>query len=330
MMLVNGIWQAAWNPYQKTGENGDFIRQTSSFRHWVTVDGSAGRTGSAGFKAEAGRYHLYVALICPWASRALLVRKLKKLEKVISISIVDPRLTDQGWRFVTKEQGGLAGATEDHLHHSQFIHQLYTKADPAVSGRATVPVLWDKHTNTIVNNESADIIEMLNSVFDQWGDASVNLRPASLIEPLNQLNPWLYEQVNNAVYQAGFAQSQAAYEEAVTKLFSALEELEQRFADGRAYLLGDSLSEADIRLFVTLVRFDAAYVGAFKCNLKQIADLPFLNRYLRRIYQLEGVADTVSIEHIKQGYYSVKALNPNGVVPVGPELAFLKPSKEAL
>ncbi|MDO6763113.1 glutathione S-transferase family protein [Agarivorans sp. 1_MG-2023] len=329
-MLMNGEWQAAWDPYQKTSENGDFIRQTSSFRHWVTKDGSAGRTGRAGFKAEPNRYHLYVALICPWASRALMVRKLKKLESVISISIVDPRITEQGWGFAGKGLTGLKGASEDHLHHKPFIHQLYTHADPKVSGRATVPVLWDKFTDTIVNNESADIIEMLNSAFDQWGDASVNLRPQHWLVDINQLNPWLYEHINNAVYQAGFAQSQAAYKEAVSRLFAGLEALEQRLSDGRDYLLGDELSEVDVRLFVTLVRFDAAYVGAFKCNLKQLQDYPLLSDYLQRIYVLQGVSETVNIEHIKQGYYSVKALNPSGIVPIGPNLTFLPANQVAL
>ncbi len=328
IVLVNGQWQGDWNPYQKVNGNGEFIRQTSSFRHWITPDGSAGPTGEGGFRAEPGRYHLYVALICPWASRTLMVRQLKKLDSIISVSIVEPVLTDQGWRFASSQkdaqQEHVAGATPDVLHQSTYIHELYTRVDPQVSGRATVPVLWDKQRDTIVNNESADIIQMLNRAFDEWGDNSVDLRPAEYLEELNNINSWLYNEFNNGVYKAGFAKTQAAYEEAVTGVFNALSSLENRLADGREFLLGTQLTEADVRAFVTLIRFDVAYHGVFKCNRKRISDYPFLQRYVERIYTVDGIADTVNVDHIKQGYYSVKALNPNGIVPVGPELNFIR------
>lgn len=323
-MLVNGVWQEAWNPYQKTGEKGDFIRQTSSFRNWVTKDGKAGRTGKAGFKAEPGRYHLYVALICPWASRTLMVRKLKKLEDVISISIVEPALTDNGWRFASSEREQIPGSTIDHINGVNYMHELYTKADPTVSGRATVPVLWDKQLNTIVNNESADIIEMLNTAFDEWGDDTLDLRPKGILPTLVEYGHWVYENFNNAVYQAGFAQTQEAYDEAFEKVFTSLDAINERLTDGRPYLFGDQLTEADVRTFVTLIRFDAAYYGVFKCNLRRITDYPLIQAYMERVYNLDGVSETVNIDHIKLGYYSIKALNPNGIVPEGPALPFVK------
>lgn len=330
-MLVEGVWQEAWNPYQKTGKDGGFIRQVSSFRNWITKDGSAGPTGEAGFKAEVGRYHLYVALICPWASRTLLVRKLKKLEEVISVSVVEPALTDHGWRFSSQDSASsddfrtsIEGATVDHLYGAEHIYELYTRADAKVSGRATVPVLWDKKTNTMVNNESADIIAMLNSAFDEWADTSIDLRPANQLAELDDYNAWVYEHFNNAVYEAGFAQSQAAYDQAFDKVFSALASLENKLSDGRDYLLGEKITEADVRTFVTLIRFDVAYHGLFKCNQYRIADFPYLQAYMERIYQLDGVHETVNFDHIKHGYYSVKALNPTGIVPQGPYVPFAK------
>ncbi|ODT82400.1 MAG: glutathione-dependent reductase [Pelagibacterium sp. SCN 64-44] len=314
-MLVNGKWIEDWQPVQAKDEKGGFVRQTSSFRNWVTPDGSAGPTGEGGFAAEPGRYHLYVALICPWASRTLIGRKLKKLEDVISLSVVEPALTEQGWRF-----GDYPGSNRDTVNGATYLHELYTRADPAISGRATVPVLWDKKRGTIVNNESADILRMLNSGFGDLADPSYDFYPADLREEIDALNARIYPRLNNGVYRAGFATTQVAYEEAFHEVFAMLDELEERFADGRDYLSGDRLTEADIRLFVTLVRFDVAYHGLFKCNLRRIADYAGLSRYMARILAVPGIRETVNIDHIKAGYYSVKALNPNGIVPLGPEL----------
>ncbi|WOX06354.1 glutathione S-transferase family protein [Microbulbifer pacificus] len=312
-MLVSGAWKENWQPVQQADDDGRFIRQTSSFRNWVTVEGSAGVTGSAGFKAEAGRYHLYVAYICPWASRALMARELKGLADVVSVSVVNPVLTDQGWAF-----GGFVGSDADELNGARYMHELYTHADPTFTGRATVPVLWDKHTGTIVNNESADIVRMLNSAFSQIHDSGPDLYPAALEAEINVLNSYLYSELNNGVYQAGFATTQFAYREAYTRVFAALDAMESRLADGRQYLFGDAFTESDIRLFVTLVRFDAAYYSLFKCNRNSIREMPNLHRYMHRILSLEGISDTVRLEHIKAGYYSIKALNPTGIVPEGP------------
>ncbi|MGB1091778.1 MAG: glutathione S-transferase family protein [Oceanobacter sp.] len=313
-MLVNGVWQENWQPVQNKDEQGRFIRQTSSFRHWITPDGSAGPTGEAGFKAEPGRYHLYVAYICPWASRTLMVRALKGLQDMISVSVVNPQLTDQGWRF-----GEFDGADADPLHGSTYMHELYTRADSSFTGRATVPVLWDKKTDRMVNNESADIVRMLNTAFSEYGAAGPDLYPAELASDIDSLNERIYTQLNNGVYQAGFASSQQAYDEAYDNVFGMLDELEQRLDDGRDFLFGDQLTETDIRLFVTLVRFDAAYHGLFKCNRNALAAMFNLHAYMHRILAMDGVADTVNLNHIKAGYYSVKALNPNGIVPKGPE-----------
>lgn len=312
-MLVDGKWTDDWQPVQAKDEKGGFVRQTSSFRNWVTPDGSAGPTGEGGFKAEAGRYHLYVALICPWASRTLMGRKLKKLEGVISVSVVEPTLTDQGWRF-----GDYPGSDRDTLNGATYMHEVYTRADPGFSGRATVPVLWDKARGTIVNNESADILRMMNSGFGDFADTSIDLYPTALREEIDALNARIYPQLNNGVYRAGFATTQVAYEEAFQDVFTMLDELETRLGDGRDFLLGNQLTEADIRLFVTLVRFDVAYYGLFKCNLYRIADYSALSAYQVRILAIPGVRETVDIDHIKRGYYSIKALNPTGIVPVGP------------
>jgi len=315
-MLVNGKWTADWHPVQSNDEAGRFVRQTSSFRNWITPDGESGSTGDGGFKAEAGRYHLYVALICPWASRALMVRKLKKLEHVIDVSVVEPILTDQGWRF-----GNYPAAGPDPLHGATYMHEIYTRADSAFTGRATVPILWDKKRQTIVNNESADIVRMLNSAFDAFGDASVDLYPQDLRGEIDTLNAQLYEPLNNGVYKSGFASSQEAYEEAVAGVFKSLDAMEQRLSDGRTYLIGDRLTESDIRLFVTLIRFDAAYHGIFKCNIRRISDYAELSAHTVRILAIPGIQETVNIDHIKVGYYSIKALNPSGIVPVGPDLS---------
>lgn len=294
---------------------GGFVRQTSSFRNWITPDGSPGPTGEGGFKAEPGRYHLYVALICPWASRTLIGRKLKKLDDIISVSVVEPTLSDQGWRF-----GDFPGADHDTVNGATYLHELYARADPAISGRATVPVLWDRQRGTVVNNESAEILRMMNSGFGDLADPTYDLYPEELREEIELLNNRIYPSLNNGVYRAGFATTQVAYEEAFNEVFAMLEELETRFGDGREFLSGNRLTEADIRLFVTLVRFDVAYYGLFKCNLKRIADYPVLSDYLVRILAIPGVRETVNIDHIKSGYYSIKALNPTGVVPLGPQL----------
>lgn len=312
-MLVKGVWQENWQPVQAKDEQGRFIRQTSSFRNWITPDGAAGPTGSGGFKAETGRYHLYVAYICPWASRTLMARELKGLQAAIDVTVVNPRLTDQGWRF-----GGYPGADQDRLNGARYMHELYTLSDPQISGRATVPVLWDKQTGTIVNNESADILRMLNSAFAGIADQGPDLYPDDLAAEIDALNAYLYTDLNNGVYQAGFASSQPAYEEAYGKVFAALDELESRLADGRTYLFGERLTETDVRLFVTLVRFDAAYHGLFKCNRNTLHAMPGLHAYMHRILALDGIANTVRLDHIQAGYYSIKALNPGGIVPAGP------------
>jgi len=319
-MLVNGKWTADWQPVQATDAKGGFVRQTSGFRNWVTVDGAPGPTGTGGFKAEAGRYHLYVALICPWASRTLIGRKLKGLEDVISVSVVEPALTDFGWRF-----GDFLGADRDTVNGASYLHEIYTKADPTYTGRATVPVLWDKKTDTMVNNESADILRMMNSGFGALARNAIDLYPEPLRDEIEALNTAIYPALNNGVYRAGFATTQIAYEEAFADVFRMLDTLEAKLSDGRAYLTGEQLTEADIRLFVTLVRFDAAYHGLFKCNLRRLADYVALSAYMLRILGLPGVRGTVDIRHIKHGYYSIKALNPNGIVPVGPDLPGLDP-----
>lgn len=317
-MLVDGKWTAEWKPVEKTDEKGGFVRQTSSFRSWVTPDGTAGPTGEAGFAAEAGRYHLYIALICPWASRTLIGRKLKGLEDIISLSIVEPAISDEGWRF-----GDYPGATADTVNGATYLHQIYTKADPHFTGRATVPVLWDKKLGTIVNNESADILRMLNSGFGDLATPDLDLYPADLATEIDALNDRIYPRLNNGVYRAGFATRQAAYDEAFADVFDMLDELEARLADGRPFLHGDRFTETDVRLFVTLIRFDPAYHGLFKCNLRRIADYPGLSDYLKRTLDFPGIRDTVSIDHIKHGYYSMQALNPQRIVPLGPDLSDL-------
>ena len=314
-MLVNGQWQETWQPVQASDDAGRFVRQSSQFRNWVTVDGTPGPSGEGGFKAEPDRYHLYVALICPWASRTLMVRQLKQLDTLISVSVVEPVLTEQGWRF-----GDYPGASIDRLNAATYVHELYTRVDPTYSGRATVPVLWDKQQMTIVNNESADIIRMLNTAFDHLTGNTLNLYPDDLAHDIDALNEQIYARLNNGVYQAGFASSQQAYTEAYDNVFGMLDTLEARLADGRRFVFGEKLTETDIRLFVTLVRFDLAYHGLFKCNRNLLAQMPQLAAYVHRIRTLPGIAETVSKPHIKSGYYSIRALNPSGIVPMGPAL----------
>lgn len=313
-MLVNGVWTEDWQPVQAKDEQGRFIRQTSSFRNWITKDGQPGPTGVGGFKAQSDRYHLYVALICPWASRTLMVRELKQLQDYISVTVVNPVLSDQSWQF-----GGYPNSDLDTLNGHQYLHQLYSAADATFTGRATVPVLWDKVNKVVVSNESADIIRMLNSAFDDLTGSNLDLYPEQFAADIDVLNKRIYENLNNGVYQAGFASSQLAYEEAYHNVFNMLDELEARLASGQHYLFGETITETDIRVFVTLIRFDAAYHGLFKCNRNTVASMPNLFSYVKRILALEGIQQTVNFDHIKQGYYSIKTLNPNGIVPVGPK-----------
>ncbi|MFY0618670.1 glutathione S-transferase family protein [Shimia sp.] len=318
-MLVNGTWDAEWQPVQSSDEEGRFVRQTSTFRQWVTPDGAPGPEGQPALRAEAGRFHLIVAYICPWASRALMARTLKGLENVISVSVVDPRLSDQGWTF-----GGFPGATlKDELIGASYMHEFYTHTDPDVSGRATVPVLWDKKTNRIVNNESADILRILNDGFGELADSRIDLRPADLLSEIELLNTQMYESFNNGVYKAGFASTQLAYEEANQSVFATLDLLEAQLSDGRRFLFGAQITETDLRAFVTLIRFDAAYFGLFKTNIRRVADYPNLQNFLKSVLLLKGIRDTVRIDHIQAGYYSIKALNPLGIVPQGPDLSDL-------
>ncbi len=317
-LLVDGQWHDQWYDTDSTG--GKFERSESQFRNWVTADGSAGPSGEAGFKAEAGRYHLYVSLACPWAHRTLILRTLKGLESMISVSVVNPYMREHGWTFIED-----TGVVADPLFQATYMHQVYTKADPNYSGRVTIPVLWDKQQNVMVSNESSEIIRMFNSAFDQIGAKPGDYYPEALRAEIDSINAYVYDNINNGVYKAGFATGQKAYELAVFPLFEALDELEHRLANNR-YLLGDQITEADWRLFTTLIRFDAVYHGHFKCNLKQIEDYPNLAGYMRELYQWPGVAQTVNMAHIKEHYYrSHDTINPTGVVPAGPVLDFERP-----
>ncbi len=317
-LLVDGEWYDQW--YDTKSSQGEFVRKAAQFRNWVTPDGAAGPSGKGGFKAEPGRYHLYVSLACPWAHRTLIFRKLKGLEERIGVSVVHPLMREHGWTFGTD----FAGSTGDTLFGSQFMHQIYTRADPTYSGRVTVPVLWDKTQNTIASNESSEIIRMFNSAFDEVGATDGDYYPKALRPEIDAINAVVYETVNNGVYRCGFATAQAAYDAAVVELFQSLDMLEARLG-AQDWLVGDEITEADWRLFTTLVRFDAVYVGHFKCNKRQIADYPALSTYLARLNKHPGVAETVSIPQIKHHYYaSHTMINPTGIVPQGPELNFLK------
>ena len=316
-LLVDGQWHNQW--YDTKANNGKFIRSESQFRNWITADGQAGPTGKAGFKAEAGRYHLYISLACPWAHRTLIFRELKGLQSMIDISVVNSLMAEEGWTF----KPGV-GVITDSVNDVLFAHQLYTLADPAYSGRVTVPILWDKQQQTIVSNESADIIRMFNSAFDGIGASEGDYYPEHAQDAINEVNDWIYRDINNGVYRAGFATTQAAYEDAVNTVFEALDKVELRLSTQR-YLLGKQLTEADWRLFTTLIRFDAAYVGHFKCNKKRIADYPSLSNYVRDLYQHEGIASTVDIDYIKAHYYgSHETINPTRIIPVGPEVDFMQ------
>ena len=315
-LLVKGEWRDEWYDTDSTG--GEFVRQDAAFRNWVTADGSPGPSGDGGFRAEAGRYHLYVSLACPWAHRTLIFRALKGLEDVISVSVVHPHMLENGWEFRDCEAGAFTPG--DPLFGSDYLYQVYLQAKADYTGRVTVPVLWDKQRHTIVSNESADIIRMLNSAFAAFASSDADYRPAALRDEIDAVNARVYEKVNNGVYRCGFATTQQAYEKAFRELFEALDWLDARLAT-RRYLLGDRITEADWRLFTTLVRFDAVYVGHFKANLRRIQDYPQLSGYARELYQVPGVAPTVHFGHIKQHYYfSHRMINPTGVVPVGPAL----------
>jgi putative glutathione S-transferase len=317
-LLINGEWQ---EQEPEAPKDGHFVRRDSAFRDWVTPDGRPGPTGRDGFKAAAGRYHLYVSLACPWAHRTLIVRALKGLEDIIPISVTHWLMAEQGWSFRPGD-----GVIPDALYSSRYLHELYSRADDKYSGRATVPILWDQHTQAIVSNESADIIRMLGSAFDQVGARPGDFYPQALREEIDAINGRVYGAVNNGVYKAGFATTQAAYEAAVVPLFETLDWLEDRLSRAR-FLCGDTLTEADIRLFTTLVRFDCVYYGHFKCNIRRIVDYPHLSGYTRDIYQLPGVAATVDFGHIKRHYYiSHRRINPSGIVPAGPAMDLQAPA----
>jgi putative glutathione S-transferase len=312
-LLVDGIWQDQW--YDTKSTDGRFVRKDAAFRDWITPDGSPGPSGTGGFKAEPGRYHLYVSLACPWAHRTLIFRKLKGLEDIISVSVVHWLMLENGWTFADGP-----GIVPDPINHAQYLYEVYTAAKADYTGRVTVPVLWDKQTGTIVSNESSEIVRMFNAAFDGIGAKPGDYYPKGLRPEIEALNARIYDTVNNGVYKAGFATAQQAYEEAVRPLFDTLDLLDERLSS-RRYLCGDRLTEADIRLFTTLVRFDPVYVGHFKCNLRRIADYPHLSGYLRDLYQTDGIANTVNMAHIKGHYYeSHCTINPTGIVPLGPIL----------
>jgi putative glutathione S-transferase len=318
--LLDGVWQ---QDGVRT-KDGAFIRPTTRFRNWVTPDGSPGPSGEGGFQAAAGRYHLYVSLACPWAHRTVIYRKLKGLENVISLSVVSPDMLKDGWTFHTDE-----GSTGDTVNGKDKLSDIYLLADPRYSGRVTVPVLWDKESKTIVNNESAEIIRMLNSAFDAFTNVRSDYYPAPLRAEIDRLNDKIFPNVNNGVYRAGFATAQGAYEQAFRGLFGTLDEMEQRLSQQR-YLAGKAITEADWRFFPTLIRFDAVYYAHFKCNWRHIYEYPNLSNYLRDLYQQPGVAETVSLEQIKRHYYfSQRQVNPTGIVPVGPQLDFTAPHDRA-
>ncbi len=317
-LLVNGIWQD--EEHRERTPEGHFVRPTTRFRNWVTEDGSPGPSGEGGFAAARARYHLYVSYACPWAHRTLIMRVLKGLEEAISISVVEPLYGPRGWKFGTG-----CGSIPDSVNGAGELADIYLLADPGYTGRVSVPVLWDKERRTIVNNESPEIIRMLNGAFGRFTDVRTDYYPRELRNEIDRVNALVYESVNNGVYRAGFATSQNAYEEAFAALFAALDELEERLASQR-YLAGPGITEADWRLFPTLVRFDAVYHGHFKCNLRRVADYPNLSNYLRDLHQQPGIAATVNMDHIKRHYYgSQRHVNPSGIVPVGPQLDFTVP-----
>jgi putative glutathione S-transferase len=317
-MLVEGKWHDVWYDTKETG--GHFKRKDAAFRNWVTKDGTAGPSGKDGFKAEAGRYHLYISHACPWAHRTMIFRMLKGLESAIDVSIVDHYMVDNGWEFKDRD-----GGTVDHLHGSDFMHEVYTKAMSDYTGRVTVPVLWDKKTGTIASNESSEIIRMFNSEFSNIGNSDVDYYPEHLRDGIDEINAIIYSNVNNGVYKCGFATTQSAYDENFANLFDTLDMLDKRLSNKR-YLMGEQITEADWRLFTTLVRFDPVYVSHFKCNKQRISDYPNLSGYLRELYQIPGVSETVNMLHIKQHYYaSHETINPTRIVPNGPDVDYNAP-----
>ena len=317
--LVEGTWHDDWYDTESTG--GAFERSSTAFHHWITPDGAPGPSGEGGFPAAAGRYHLYVSYACPWAHRTLILRALKGLEDAIGVSAVHPDMLSDGWTF----DAGFPGATGDRLHDLPFLRDLYLRADPEISGRVTVPVLWDTERGTIVSNESAEIVRMLNSAFDGAGATGPDLYPEPLRGEIDEVNARVYPGVNNGVYRAGFATSQEAYDGAVREVVETMDWLEGRL-DGRDWLVGDAMTEADIRLFTTMVRFDAVYHGHFKCNRAKLIEYPALWRHTRRVYQTPGVAPTVRMDHIARHYhYSHETINPHRIVPIGPAPDFDAP-----
>ncbi len=315
-LLIDGEWKDKWYDTSETG--GKFVRDQAKFRNWVTADGSAGPTGEGGYAAESGRYHLYVSYACPWAHRTLIFRAIKELESHISVSVVHPEMLGEGWTFATD----YPAATGDTLFGLEYLREVYTKMKPDMTGRVTVPVLFDKKTNTIVSNESAEIIRMLNSAFNDLTGNTDDYWPIELRDQIETLNSRIYDTVNNGVYKAGFATSQDAYDEAVHPLFDSLDWIEQILSTNR-YLTGDHLTEADWRLFTTLVRFDSVYHQHFKCNRKRIIDYPNMWGYVRELYQRPGVAPTVNLDHIVRHYhYSHDMINPNRIIPINPVLDF--------
>lgn len=314
-LLVDGKWHDKW--YDTEKNDGRFIREESQFRNWVTADGSAGPSGEGGFKAEPGRYHLYISNACPWANRTMIMRKLKGLEEMISISVVHPLMAENGWTFKEDEE-----VIKDPVIDADYLYEIYTHVEPDYSGRVTVPVLYDLKQDKIVNNESSEIMRMLNSAFDEVGAKEGDYYPENLRDDIDKVNDKVYGAVNNGVYKAGFATKQDVYEEEVTKLFDTLDELEE-ILDEKRYLTGDQVTEADIRLFTTLVRFDSVYYTHFKCNIRRIIDYPNLWRYTRELYNMSGVSETINFRHIKEHYFSShKNINPTGIVPAGPDLDF--------
>lgn len=315
-MLINGELVNSW--LDKEIDEGEFKRMESTFRNWITADGSAGVTGEAGFNAEAGRYHLYVSDACPWAHRTVIFRTLKKLESVISISYVEAEMLDKGWTFSSD------GSYKDDLHGFRYAYEIYKKADANFTGQITVPILWDKKNNTIVNNESSEIIRMLNSEFNDFTDVKTDYYPELLRDEIDKVNKPIYDNINNGVYRCGFASTQQAYNKAFDRLFSELDKTESILSKQR-YLTGNQLTEADWRLFTTLIRFDAVYVGHFKCNKQRIFDYPNLSNYVRELYQVAGIESTIDIEYCKRHYYvSHTSINPTQIIPKGPEQDFTK------
>jgi putative glutathione S-transferase len=317
-LLIKGKWQNNW--LESEIENGEFVRQDSQFRHWITSNGTPESGRAGGFPAEAGRYHLYVSYACPWAHRTLIFRRLKKLETLISVDVVHPHMLEKGWDF-----RDFPGATGDRLYGNQFLYQLYLQAEPEYSGIVTVPVLWDKQQRTIVNNESSEIIRMFNSAFNHLTGDTQDFYPPHLRTEIDALNQEIYGNVNNGVYRCGFAKTQAAYDRGFDRLFATLDRLEERLGRQR-YLTGATITEADWRLFTTLLRFDPVYYSHFKCNRQRIIDYPNLGQYLRDLYQQPGIAETVHLDHIKQHYYySHDSINPTRIVPKGPRLDLTAP-----